>query len=117
MACYIVFHDETGTWCAAPPGFEDLVTHPVGWGPTLEDAIEDLFRNADFKRRLAANEWPVPSLRDFVEVPEPESAKFTLTFHLGTKSFRNALDKNLVAISRRRRFKVIGGAAHGKVAV
>ena len=109
---FILFHDETGAWCAAPPGFQGLVTHPAGWGPTREDAIEDLFRSVEFKRRLAANEWPAPGLRDFVEVPEPDGAKFCITYDLGTQAFRRVVDSNFMAMSTRRRFRVINGGAH-----
>jgi hypothetical protein len=44
---FILFHDEAGDWCAAPPNFVDLIVHPTGWGRTAEDAIIELLRQPE----------------------------------------------------------------------
>ena len=75
---FILFRDRTGTWCAAPPGFRNLVRDPTGWGETRSEAVSELLSHPEFIHRAQRGEWPAePGCSAFVEVPEPEGATFT----------------------------------------
>jgi len=74
---FILFRDRTGSWCAAPPGFRNLVRDPTGWGDTRSDAVRELLAHPEFIHRAQRGEWPAdPGVSAFVEVPEPEGAMF-----------------------------------------
>jgi hypothetical protein len=71
-----LFRDHAGAWCAAPPGFRNLLTHPIGRGRTRVEAVRDLFAHPEFVQRAELGEWPDRiSFRAFVEVATPECAK------------------------------------------
>ena len=53
---FILFQDQEGFWCAAPPNFIDFAEHPTGCGITAEDAIIDLLRQPEFHDRAAEGE-------------------------------------------------------------
>jgi hypothetical protein len=71
---FILFQDRAGMWCAAPPGFRDLVIDPAGWGKTREAAVQRLLANAEYRRRARLTGW-APALRDFMIVAEPNPAR------------------------------------------
>jgi len=75
---FILFRDRTGAWCAAPPGFRNVVRDPTGWGETRLEAVNELLSHPEFIHRARRGEWPRdPGYRTFVEVPEPAGATFT----------------------------------------
>ena len=67
---FILFQDAAGLWCAAPPGFRDLIHDPTGWGKTREEAVERLLARPDYQALAQSAGW-CPSLRDFVIVATP----------------------------------------------
>src|SRR5687767_8052845 len=67
---FILFQDLAGMWCAAAPGFRDLVIDPAGWGKTREDAVQRLLANAEYRRRAELTGW-APAIRDFMVVAAP----------------------------------------------
>jgi len=75
---FILFRDRNGSWCAAPPGFRNLVRDPTGWGATRVEAVRQLLAHPEYVHRAQQREWPRnPGLAAFAEVPEPEGAMFT----------------------------------------
>jgi hypothetical protein len=85
---YILFRDSVGYWCAAPPGFRNLVFDPTGWGRTREDAISALLAHPEFQDRLVVDGRPFPCPADFVEVTEPPGAQFeSITYVSAISSF------------------------------
>ena len=71
-----LFRDQAGAWCAAPPGFRNLLTHPIGRGRTRTEAIRELLSHPEFVQRARLGEWPDQvAFRAFVEVPTPKCAK------------------------------------------
>ena len=78
---FILFRDSSGVWCAAPPGFRDLVLDPTGWGPTREEAILALLDQPEFLERQRVSDWPRPRFGDFVEVNEPAGAQVASITH------------------------------------
>jgi hypothetical protein len=97
---FILFQDSAGVWCAAPPGFRNLVLDPVGWGQTRPDAIACLLDHPDFQERARICGWRIPRMRDFVEVDEPEGAQLlSVSYEPEPSNFRAAL--------RRQSFRVI----------
>ena len=74
---FILFQHGSGAWCSAPPGFRNLLLDPIGLGETRVEAVRELFRHPEFVDRALKGEWPPYAEFDaFVEVPEPDSAKF-----------------------------------------
>jgi hypothetical protein len=74
---FILFEHSSGRWCAAPPGFRNLLLDPIGLGETRVQAVQELLSHPEFQERARTNEWMRwPQLFDFVEVPEPECAVF-----------------------------------------
>ena len=74
---FILFQHSCGLWCAAPPGFRNLLLDPIGVGETRVEAARELFRHPGFVDRALKGEWPPCAGFDaFVEVPEPECTKF-----------------------------------------
>lgn len=61
---FILFMDKTGLWCAAPPGFRDLIRDPMGRGRTKRDAVSQLLLCRQFMERAAMTGWR-PTLSDF----------------------------------------------------
>lgn len=104
---FILFRDDTGTWCAAPPNFVDLVEHPTGWGHTAENAIIELLRQPEFQDRAFNGEWTMPRAVDFIEVPEPEGAKMSVGYDPETKLPYVRFGRESAADQRRAAFKVI----------
>ena len=77
-AHFLLFHDAEGQWYAAPPGFQTLLRHPIGRGPTRTQAIDDLVAHPEFIHRALMGEWsPEPRLEDFVERPAPRWTTWT----------------------------------------
>ena len=75
---FILFRDRNSAWCAAPPGFHNLMRDPTGWGETRVEAVRQLLAHPEYIHRAQRGEWPRnPGLAAFVEVPEPEGAMFT----------------------------------------
>jgi hypothetical protein len=68
---FILFQDMAGMWCAAPPGFRDLVHDPSGWGKTPADAVQRLLARADYQERAFTAGWN-PRLQDFTVIPHPD---------------------------------------------
>ena len=99
---FILFRDDAGMWCAAPPTFRDLMFDPTGWGETRVDAISDLLRDREFLWGVKRGEWVFPTLADFVEVPEPDGAKILQISYV-------PVHRNFDAALRRQSFKVIAG--------
>jgi hypothetical protein len=104
---FILFRDQDGFWCAAPPGFVDLVEHPTGWGRTAEDAIIDLLRQPEFHNRASRGEWLLPRAVDFAEVSEPDGAKFRVGDELEKKLRHIVFGSDALAQQRRANFRVI----------
>jgi hypothetical protein len=74
---FIFFHHGCGAWCAAPPGFRNLLLDPVGLGETRVEAARELLDHPAFIERASRGEWSAyAGLNDFLEVPEPDCAKF-----------------------------------------
>jgi hypothetical protein len=55
---FILFLHSCGTWCAAPPGFRNLLLDPVGLGETRIDAVRALLSHPEFVQRSSKGEWP-----------------------------------------------------------
>jgi len=73
---FILFLHSCGTWCAAPPGFRDLLLDPVGLGETRIDAVRALLSHPEFVQRSSKGEWPTCiGYSAFVEVPTPDCAE------------------------------------------
>ena len=104
---FILFRDDTRTWCAAPPNFVDLVAYPTGWGRTAEEAIIELLRQPEFHDRALKGEWPMPRAVDFVEVPEPDGTKMSVGYDPETKLPHIVFGSDRIADQRRAAFKVI----------
>ena len=97
---FILFRDDSGIWCAAPPKFRGLVVDPTGWGDTCEEAIIGLLRHVEFHDGVKTGKWGMPTPVDFVEVPDPDGVKTV-------EIVRDAVSANIEAAIRRRSFKVI----------
>jgi len=67
---YVLFRDEPGCWCAAPPAFRNTALDPLGCGKTPQTAIADLLVQAKFLERADEEGWRLPVLADFVHVRE-----------------------------------------------
>jgi hypothetical protein len=67
---FILFQDAAGFWCAAPPGFRDLMQDPTGWGRSPRDAVERLLARHDYQERANVAGWN-PVVEDFTLVPDP----------------------------------------------
>jgi hypothetical protein len=78
---FILFQDGGGLWCAAPPGFRDLLHDPVGWGKTREDAVQRLLTRSDYQARAKVAGW-LPEVADFAVVDMPEGADDATHLHL-----------------------------------
>jgi hypothetical protein len=66
---FTLFQDRAGEWCAAPPGFQNLLRDPIGRGTTRVEAVRDLVSHPEFIHRAKLGEWPLrPGLAAFVEV-------------------------------------------------
>lgn len=100
---FILFHDDTGTWFAAPPGFRDLVLDLTGFGDTAWDAIDDLLCHPKFQKGVISGKWPMPAASDFVEVSQPDGAK------IAEVTYEPCIASNLRAALRRQSFRVISG--------
>jgi hypothetical protein len=112
MSCsdhFILFQHSSGVWCAAPPGFRNLLLDPVGSGETRIHAVRQLLSHPEFQERARKGEWARWSrLFNFVEVPEPECAAFAGRRAESERSKRRAAE-------RRQLFRVVasqGGSAH-----
>jgi hypothetical protein len=70
---FVLFLHSSGTWCAAPPGFRNLLLDPIGLGETRVDAVRELLHHPEFVQRSLRGEWP-PSIghSTFVEVRAPD---------------------------------------------
>jgi len=68
-----LFLHSSGAWCAAPPGFRNLLLDPIGLGETRVEAVHELFHHPEFVQRSLRGEWP-PSVgcSAFVEVRAPD---------------------------------------------
>ena len=81
MGCsdhFILFQHCSGEWCAAPPGFRNLLRDPIGRGETRVEAVRELLGHPEFVERARKGEWPGDvGIGAFVEMPEPDSARFT----------------------------------------
>ena len=98
----ILFRDGSGMWCAAPPGFRDLVLDPSGWGYTPEDALAALAEHPEFQERASAEGWPQPTTANCIEVPQLAGAEIaTISFNPDISNFWAAL--------RRQSFRVFSG--------
>jgi hypothetical protein len=97
---FIIFQDGHGMWCAAPPGFRNMMLDPTGWGPTRLDAIDDLMDHPIFQRLARANGWERPGLRDFLEVDAPQEIE------VGFMDYQ-ATAPNPRAVSPRQTFKLV----------
>jgi hypothetical protein len=65
---FILFRDHIGRWCAAPPGFRDILRDPIGTGETRIEAMQALLVHPDFVHRARMGEWAErPGYSDFVE--------------------------------------------------
>jgi hypothetical protein len=72
----------SGLWCAVPPGFKDFDEDPIGWGQTQREAAQNLLTSHTFRTKAAREGWNTnPSGADFqvlderAELPyEPDSA-------------------------------------------
>ena len=104
---FIIFRDDAGTWCAAPPNFEDLMRHPTGLGSTKAEAIDDLLCDSEFLFGVSQGDWPMPRPVDFVEVPEPEGAKMTVAYDRETQTLTVKFGSNPIATERRATYMVI----------
>src|SRR6266446_636395 len=73
---FILFLHSSGAWCAAPPGFRNLLLDPVGLGETRMDAVRELLSHPEFVQRSSKGEWP-PCIgySAFVQVPTPDCAE------------------------------------------
>jgi hypothetical protein len=78
---FILFQDSGGLWCAAPPGFRDLLHDPVGWGKTRREAVQRLLARGDYEARAKVAGWR-PQLGDFAIVPMPDGADDLQHLHL-----------------------------------
>jgi hypothetical protein len=97
---FILFQDAAGVWCAAPPGFRNLLLDPVGWGSTRQSAVACLLDHPDFQERARVCGWGTPRPLDFLEVDEPEGAQLlSISYEPEASSFRAAL--------RRQSFKLV----------
>jgi hypothetical protein len=65
---FLMFRDEEGYWCAATPGFQNIILDPTGRGHTPHEAVEALKRNPRFQERAREFGWPTPTLEDFVHI-------------------------------------------------
>jgi hypothetical protein len=63
---FILFLDDSGTWWAAPPNFEE--TDPIGMGKTPREAMNSLLHNPFFQERVFMGEWKIPAWDDFVRI-------------------------------------------------
>jgi hypothetical protein len=71
---FLLFRVRGEGWCAAPPGFRNLLRDPIGRGETRAQAISELLAHPEFIFRGRMGEWPLhPHLGAFVEMPEPEN--------------------------------------------
>ena len=75
---FLLFQHSADTWCAAPPGFHDVLRDPVGQGSTRVEAVDALLAHPEFIHRAKLGEWPLePGLGDFVEVFAPDISAYT----------------------------------------
>src|SRR5258708_9187168 len=72
---FTLFCDATELWCARPPSFRDLASDPAGWGGTAEEAVFNLLQQPEFHEGVRVGRWGMPTVVDFVEVPEPDGTK------------------------------------------
>src|SRR5262245_463165 len=56
---FLLFRDRRGGWCAAPPPFRNILSHPVGLGKTQAEAVLDLLGDPEFVHRGLSGEWPL----------------------------------------------------------
>lgn len=76
---FTLFEDAAGVWCAAPPGFRNVLLDPVGWGSTRREAVACLLDHPDFQERARICGWGTPRVRDFAEVVEPAGMQWLST--------------------------------------
>ena len=70
---FILFQNDAGVWCAAPPGFRNADDDFVGWGETDRQAVKSLLARPDYQNRAAAAGWK-PTLCDFAVVSSPRES-------------------------------------------
>jgi hypothetical protein len=86
---FILYHDATGAWYAAPPGFQSILRDPLGRGESRSEAIRDLCTHPEFIHRARLGEWPpCPEPRTFVECVRGDILVAALTNVLETANRR-----------------------------
>src|SRR5258708_25727132 len=98
---FTLFRDTAGIWCARPPNFRDFGRDPAGWSGIAEEAVFNLLQQSEFYEGVSAGRWGMPTMADFVEVPEPGEDKVLSIDHDRVSS---------AAAIRRQSFKVISDA-------
>jgi hypothetical protein len=74
---FILFQHCSGEWCAAPPGFRNLLRDPIGRGETPVEAVRELLGHHEFVELARKGEWAsYVGFGAFVEVPEPDSVTY-----------------------------------------
>ncbi len=78
---FLLFRNHRDGWCAAPPGFRNLLRDPVGCGRTRAEAVKELLAHPEFVHRAQMGEWPShPGLGAFVETPVPTGVRLSDEF-------------------------------------
>ena len=100
---FILFKDDAGNWCAALPDFRDAAVDPTGWGTTREEAVWNLMRDREVRRRAERECWPELTVADFVEmIPTWDRGTFQV-------NLMSAIGRDDEAKQRRKSFKLISG--------
>lgn len=61
----------SGLWCAVPPGFQDFDEDPIGWGLTQREAAQNLLASHTFQTKALREGWNTnPSGADFKVLDE-----------------------------------------------
>ena len=98
---FILFLHSSGAWCAAPPGFRNLLLDPVGLGETPMDAVRELLCHPEFVQRSSKGEWPLCiGYSAFVEVPTPDCTE-RIHRQLEAESSRDRAER------RRQSFRIV----------
>ena len=68
---------ETGLWCAVPPGFQYFDEDPIGWGHTQQEAVQKLIGSVEFQKRAAQEGWNAnPAAADFTVLDESAESQY-----------------------------------------
>jgi hypothetical protein len=71
---FLLFRHRSRGWCAAPPPFRNILSHPIGRGKTQAEAVQDLLGHPEFVHRALSGEWQInPYIADFLEVASDKS--------------------------------------------